>query len=99
MRRVVKVALISLMLTGLILGCKKGEENTVSNMPQQMPAAPMGQMPQQMPAAPIGQATGQVPVQSRMPPHADAASIATKVEKTTIVPDAVTRKWSKVILD
>ena len=99
MRRVVKVALISLMLTGLILGCKKGEENTVSNMPQQMPAAPMGQMPQQMPAAPIGQAPGQMPLQSPMPPHGDAAGMATKVEKTIVVPDAVKGKWSKVILD
>ncbi len=51
MRRVVKVVFISLMITGMIAGCKKGEEHPGTNMPPQMPAAPMGQMP----AAPMGQ--------------------------------------------
>ncbi len=84
MRRVVRVVLISLILTGMIAGCKKGEETPVTNMPQQMPAAPMGQMPQQMPAAPMGQ----------MPPNG-----APKVERTIVVPESVKGKWSSVVLD
>ena len=99
MRRVVKVVLISLMLTGMIAGCKKGGEQSVTNMPPQMPAAPMGQAPQQMPAVPMGQAHGQMPLQAPMPPHGDAASMAPKVERTVVVPEAVKGKWSKVVLD
>ncbi len=95
MRRVVKVVLISLMLTGMIAGCKKSEEHPVTNVPPQMPAAPMGQMP----AAPMGQAPGQMPLQSPMPPHGDSASMAPKVERTVVVPDVVKGKWSKVVLN
>lgn len=99
MGRVVKILLILLMLTGMIAGCKKGEEHPVTNMPPQMPAAPMGQLPQQLPAAPIGQAPGQMPLQAPMPPHGDAAGMARKVERTVVVPDAVKGKWSKVVLN
>ena len=99
MGRVVKMLLILLMLTGMIAGCKKGEEHPVTNMPPQMPAAPMGQLPQQLPAAPIGQGSGQMPLQAPMPPHGDAAGMARKVERTIVVPDAVKGKWSKVVLN
>ena len=98
MRRVVKAVLISLMVAGIIAGCKKAEENSVSNVPPQMPAAPMGQMP----SAPMGQ----TPLQSPMPPHGDNAGMgqmppngAPKVEKTIVVPDVVKGKWSKAVLD
>ena len=106
MRRVVKVVFVSLVLTGMIAGCKKGEEHPVTNMPQQMPAAPMGQMPQQMPAQPMGQAPGQMPLQSPMPPHGDSAGMgqmppngAPKVQRTIVVPEVVKGKWSKVVLN
>jgi len=102
MRRVAKVVFVSLMLTGLIAGCKKGGEQPATSMPpQQMPAAPMGQMPpqqmppQQMPAAPMGQ----MPLQAPMPPHGDATSMAPKVARTVVVPEEVKGKWSKVVLD
>jgi hypothetical protein len=94
MRRVVKGVLISLMITGLIAGCKKGEEHPGTQMPPQMPAAPMGQMPQ-MPAAPMGQMP-QMPAapMGQMPPNG-----APKVQRTVVVPDTVKGKWSKVVLD
>ena len=83
------------MLSGMIAGCKKVEEHTVTNMPPQMPAAPMGQMPQQMPAVPLGG----MPQQAPMPPHGDSASMAPKVERTIVIPDEVKGKWSNVVLD
>ncbi len=83
------------MLTGMTGGCKKAEEHPATNMPPQMPAAPMGQMPQQMPPVPMGQ----MPQQAPMPPHGDAAGMAPKVERTIVVPDAVKGKWSKVVLN
>jgi hypothetical protein len=94
MRRFAKVVLVSLMVTGLIAGCKKEEEHPATSMPPQMPAAPMGQEPQQMPAP-----MGQMPQQAPMPPHGDNASMAPKVEKTVIVPEEVKGKWSKVVLN
>src|SRR5208283_4623834 len=86
MRRFVKIMLISLMVAGMIAGCKKGEEHPVTNMPPQMPAVPLGQAP------------GQMPLQAPMPPHGDATSMAPKVERTIVVPDEVKGKWSKVVL-
>jgi len=86
MRRFVKIMLISLMMAGMIAGCKKGEEHPVTNMPPQMPAVPLGQAP------------GQMPLQAPMPPHGDAASMAPKVERTIVVPDEVKGKWSKIVL-
>jgi len=105
MRGFAKVVIVSIMLTGLVAGCKKGEEHPATSMPQ--PAAPMGQAPQQMPAAPMGLAPqqmpaapmGQMPLQAPMPPHGDAAGMAPKVEKTIVVPAEVKGKWSKVVLD
>src|SRR5208283_3780116 len=97
MRRVVKVVLVSLMLAGLIAGCKKGAEQPATSMPQ-MPAAPMGQMPpQQMP--PQQMPPQQMPLQAPMPPHGDATSMAPKVARTVVVPEEVKGKWSKVVLD
>ena len=87
MGRVVRIILILLMLTGMITGCKKGEERPVTNMPPQMPAVPLGQAP------------GQMPLQAPMPPHGDATSMAPKVERTIVVPDEVKGKWTKVVLN
>ncbi len=85
MKRFVFIVLIIFVITGLITGCKKKEE-------QPVPKA------EQIPAVPLQTPMGQMPAQPLMSPHGDSAGAAPKVEKTIVVPDSVKGKWSKVIL-